>query len=151
MIKIENVLFISLGGALGYFTRVLIEHYLAKSRTREDRKEVQRANAVAAFRNTLITELSGLHPEVTEALNLIAPRLSDAIPKIQTAVSLFAGVLSNREAQELQSSFNLFRDAAQNEIPRLCSRAEIMFGKESVSKAFTLLRERIEGLLAHAV
>lgn len=151
MININNMLFISLGGVLGYFVRVLVEHYLAKSRTREDRKEVQHQNAVNAFRQTLITELSGLYPEFTIAVNTVGPQLAKAIPKIQIAVSLFSFTLDDQNAKELQEAFNSLRVAAQDEIPHLCSPAERMYGQGTVFQAMAILRERVDQILSQSV
>ena len=150
MVTIENAVSLSLGGMLGYFLRLFIEHRLSKSRSREDRKESIFTSAVLEYRRALITELSGLYPEVTEPLNFIAPKLANALPKIQIAVSAFSFHLNKEKAAQLQATFNAFREDATSEIPRLCSTAEIMFGKDTVLRAVTLLHQRINELLSYA-
>jgi hypothetical protein len=58
--SIEPFVIFSAGGVLGYLTRLIIEHFLAKDRSKQDRLAVIFNAGANAFKNTFVEEINFL-------------------------------------------------------------------------------------------
>ncbi len=88
-ITIDNVVVFSLGGIAGYLIRTLIDHFLAKSRTKEDREAKRFDDAATVFRSKVLTALEGIYP-----VNIVwqlqdYSHFRESINKVETAAAEF--------------------------------------------------------------
>ncbi len=88
-VTIDNVVVFSLGGIAGYLVRTLIDHFLAKIRTREDREAKKFDDAVVIFRSKVLAELEGIYPVTQIWQPEIYPRFRSSINKVETAAAEF--------------------------------------------------------------
>ncbi|MEQ1589523.1 MAG: hypothetical protein ABL902_04115 [Gallionella sp.] len=150
MITVENTIYLSFGGVLGYLLKIIVEHSLTKSRNKEDRESVQFTAAANIFRSIVINELAGLYPEATDFPRDIKMRLSRSLPNIQAAVTVFGVHLKGSNTLAFQDAWKKFRNVCKSEIPKQCEPAEILYNNASPIKAQSILREHVDALLKFA-
>ena len=88
-VTIDSVVVFSLGGVAGYLVRTIIDHFLAKSRTREDREAKSFSDAATTFRNKVLAELQGIYPIPPVWQPQDYPRFRHSIPTVETAAAEF--------------------------------------------------------------
>jgi len=94
--QVDTLVTFSLGGIVGYLTRTLIDHFLAKSRSREDREAKNFNNAATTFRNKVLAELQGIYPIPPVWQPQDYPRFHQSIPKVETAAAEFRPFLKRK-------------------------------------------------------
>jgi hypothetical protein len=146
-VTIDNVVVFSLGGIAGYLVRTIIDHFLAKSRTREDREAKRFDDAATTFRTKVLTELEGIYP-VTQAWQpQVYPQFRQSINKVEIAAAEF------RHFSKRKAEF----DAAVKEYREYCSK--ITFAGVSGWSIYTTFRnpddtgpvEKIKTIVEHLV
>jgi hypothetical protein len=111
-VTIDSVVVFSLGGIAGYFVRTIIEHFLAKSRTREDREAKSFSDAATTFRNKILAELQGIYPIPPLWQPQDYPRFSQSIPKVETAASEFRPFVKRKA--DLDTAIKKYREYCQS-------------------------------------
>lgn len=85
-----------LGGFLGYFIRLFIDHRLAIDRIKENIKLTEFNHAVSKFRAAIIYELSGLYPIEQGWNQEDFPRLYQSIPIVNSAAAEFRHFVTHK-------------------------------------------------------
>jgi hypothetical protein len=110
-ITIDTVVTFSLGGIVGYLVRTLIDHFLAKSRSAEDREAKRFDEAVTTFRRSILTELEGIYPVTHIWENTVFPRFQQSVNKIETAAAEFRHFIKRKA--EFDVAVKKYRDYCQ--------------------------------------
>ena len=122
-ITIDNVVVFSLGGIAGYMIRALIDHFLAKSRTKEDREAKGFDDAATSFRSKVLAELEGIYPTPPVWQPQDYSHFRQSINKVEAAATEFRHFIKRK------TEF----DAAIKQYREYCEKVTF----ESVSAWFT--------------
>jgi hypothetical protein len=87
-----------LGGFLGYFIRLFIEHRLAIDRIKENIKLTEDFRAASKFRSFVLYELVGFYPIDQYWEEKEFPRLYQSIPRIKSAAAEFRFFVKSKDA-----------------------------------------------------
>jgi len=114
-VTIDNIVVFSLGGVAGYLVRTLIDHFLAKSRTREDREAKRFEDAATSFRSKVLAELEGIYP-ITRPWwdESVLPRFQQSISKVETAAAEFRHFIKRKP--EFDNAVKEYREYCQKRI-----------------------------------
>jgi len=102
---------------------------------RHSDRKTRRANACAAFRESIHRELQGLYPHPTAwpPGPGIDQRLRSVFPALQSAVSIFRPYLSKRQQQQFDEAWLYYRTATKREIDAQSYTHYMNFTTTSVS------------------
>jgi len=89
MITFDPTITFGAGAIVGALTMKIIDHFLAKSRTEEDRTIKEFNHAATMFRSKILTELEGLYPITQVWSRTDYSRFTQTIPKIHTIAQEF--------------------------------------------------------------
>lgn len=96
MISIDTTITFCIGSVFGYLCRLILEHFLIKSRTSEERQIREFNEAAHKFRSILFAELEGLYPVTQHWDNKIFYRFSKSIIKIESAAVELKNYIKNK-------------------------------------------------------
>ena len=105
-ISINTAITFGLGSIAGYFCRILLEHWLAKSRTKEERKVREFNEAANKFRSRILVELEGLYPVTQHWDTNTFHRFKQSITKIESAGAEFRYFI--RDSDEFDDAVNKY-------------------------------------------
>ena len=103
--EFKNVVVFSSGAVLGYLIKALIDHYLSKSRSAEDRKINDFNEAADNFRNAFIPVLKELETDQTDRLIL-----RQFFDQHDEARRRFEGFLNGSKLQSFREAWERYRD-----------------------------------------
>lgn len=149
-IGFDKVAIFSAGGILGYLARTIIDHYLAKSRTEEDRRIKEFNEAATKFRSTVINELVGLYPIPIDWPIDITIRLNTTFPKIQAAVEEFKPFVPTGDVSSFNKAWLQYYAHCKNILPEACSDASVIYAGEKSKQAREDFKHNIDLLLKFA-
>ena len=117
--QIEYIFIFSAGGVLGYLTRLIIEHFLAKDRSRQNRiAAIFNAGAIA-FKKAFVDEIDFLrnYGESTTLDDTAYATLHKAYGKHKNALEAFCVHLDSAEIEAIRKAWEnyLYPDADHEE------------------------------------
>jgi len=89
MITFDPTITFGVGAIVGALSMKVIDHFLAKSRTEEDRKVRELNQASVTFRSKVLAELEGLYPSKHGWNREEYARFKQTIPRIETIAQEF--------------------------------------------------------------
>lgn len=95
----------TLGTLFGILIASLINHFLAKIRASESRKQQQKYSAASDLRKAFTNELLALHPNRHRNEEDLYNVLLEALPKHQIAVEEFAVHLSSEKKEDFMAAW----------------------------------------------
>ncbi len=95
----------SLGTLFGILIASLVNHFLAKSRATESRKQQLKDSAANELRKAFSEELLALHPNRHKEGVDLYYALLEALPKHQNAVNKFSVHLGSKEKERLMATW----------------------------------------------
>lgn len=153
MITFETTLTFGAGAILGYLVRVFIEHFLAKSRTKEERRIREFNEAAKRFRDAFKEELLALSPNLSKCEKDTSEILEVAFEKHRIAVFDFKPFLSGDELAGFDKAWGeyyRYENAPEFTVHGLEQYSAKGHGYTEGRRLRLLAAERIERLLEFA-
>jgi hypothetical protein len=150
---LETTITFSAGGVVGFLLRTLIDHFLAKSRTKEERRVRDFNEAARRFRDAFKEELLALSPNLSKWEKDTSEILEAAFEKHRIAVFDFKPFLSKDELagfHQAWGDYYRYENTPESTVHGLAQYSGKGHGYTEARRLRLLAAERIERLLEFA-